>query len=75
MSSAGVYEDQPWYNKAGQWVCGIEKHDAPEMTPEEKEIIKRKQESIHESKRWKIVLNINAVFLMTLAVFLWGFYA
>ncbi|KAH3890698.1 sodium/glucose cotransporter 4-like [Dreissena polymorpha] len=73
--SDGDYASQPWYNKAGQWICGIEKHDAPVLTPEEKEAIKRKQESIHETRWWKIFLNVNAIFLMTLAVFLWGFYA
>ncbi|WAR02037.1 SC5AB-like protein [Mya arenaria] len=75
FGSGGEYEDQPWYNKAGQWICGIEKHEQQEMSPEEKEIFERKQQSIRETKRWKLILNVNAVALMTLAVFLWGFYA
>ena len=45
------------------------------LSPEEKRALEEKQNSIHEKRIWKIVLNINAVFLMTLAVFLWGFYA
>lgn len=70
------YESQPWYNKAGQWICGIEKHDdEPVMTPEELKAFEKKQQSIHETKTWRIALNANAVLLMTLAVFLWGFYA
>ncbi|XP_053375170.1 sodium/glucose cotransporter 4-like [Mercenaria mercenaria] len=70
------YETLPWYKKAGQWICGIEKHDdIPKLTPEEQEAFERKQLSIHETKWWKRVLNVNAIVLMTLTVFLWGFYA
>jgi len=70
------YEDQPWYNKACQWICGIEKHDdQPVMTPEQQKDFEKKQQSIHETKSWRIILNVNAVLLMTLAVFLWGFFA
>ena len=47
----------------------------PELTEEEKRAIEAKQNSIHEKRLWKIVLNINAILLMTLAIFLWGFYA
>lgn len=70
------YDSLPCYKKAGQWICGIEKHDdVPKMTPEEEAAFEKKQLSIHESKWWKRVLNVNAIILMTLTVFLWGFYA
>lgn len=68
--------DLPWYKKAFQWICGIEKMtDHPQLTDEEIRALEEKQNSIYEKKIWKMVLNVNAVFLMTLAVFLWGFYA
>lgn len=68
--------DLPWYKKAFQWICGIEKMtDHPQMTDEEIRALEEKQNSIHEKKIWKMVLNVNAIMLMTLAVFLWGFYA
>lgn len=69
------YDSLPWYRKSVMWVCGIEKHEQVVMTPEEKKALERKQQSIHEKKLWSWVLNINALALMTLAVFLWGFYA
>ena len=70
------YTTLPWYKKAGQWICGIEKlDDQPELTPEQQKALERKQNSIHETKTWKTVLNVNAVLLMTLAIFVWGFYA
>nr|ARQ84971.1 sodium:glucose cotransporter 1-like protein [Tridacna squamosa] len=76
FGSGEDWETLPWYKKAGQWICGIEKHDdQPKLSPEEQKVLERKQNSIHESKTWKIVLNVNAIALMTFAVFLWGFYA
>lgn len=70
------YESLPWYKKAFEWICGIEKIDEQRtLTPEEHEAINRKQQSIHQNKLWRRVLNINALVLMTFAVFLWGFYA
>jgi hypothetical protein len=46
-----------------------------QLTKAETKAIEAKQNSIHETKRWRIILNVNAMLLMTLAVFLWGFYA
>ena len=73
---ADEYDTLPWYKKACQWICGIEKiEDHPTLTPEEQAAIDRKQQSIHQDKFWRRILNANAIILMTLAVFLWGFYA
>ncbi|XP_041348144.1 sodium/glucose cotransporter 4-like [Gigantopelta aegis] len=69
------YDTLPWYKKAFEWVCGIEKMGAVKLTPEQTKALEAKQTSIHESKAWRRVLNINAVILMTLAVFVWGFFA
>lgn len=69
-------EGQPIYKTALQWICGVEKMEAAiELTEEQQKALERKQNSIHESKNQKIVTSVNAVILMTLAVFLWGFYA
>ncbi|XP_069135421.1 sodium/glucose cotransporter 4-like [Argopecten irradians] len=68
--------DIPCYKRAFQWVCGIEKMvNQPQMTDAERQAIEKKQTSIVEKKTWKTVLNVNAVLLMTIAVFMWGFYA
>ncbi|XP_067672918.1 sodium/glucose cotransporter 4-like [Haliotis asinina] len=70
------YDSLPCYKKAMQWICGIEKmNQQQELTPEEKAAIEAKQTSIYEGTAWRRVLNFNAVLLMALAVFLWGFYA
>ncbi|XP_071110844.1 sodium/glucose cotransporter 4-like isoform X2 [Haliotis cracherodii] len=66
----------PWYMKAAQWICGIEKmNQQQELTPEQKRVLEAKHTSIHEGRTWRIVLNVNAVLLMTCAMFMWGFYA
>uniref|UniRef100_A0A2C9JXY2 Sodium/glucose cotransporter n=1 Tax=Biomphalaria glabrata TaxID=6526 RepID=A0A2C9JXY2_BIOGL len=71
------YDSLPWYKKAGQWICGIEKMNAPEtqLSPEELQAIEDKQTSIHEQTLWRRILNINALFLMAVAAFTWGFFA
>ena len=60
-----------------QWVCGIEKMtgDQPQMTEAQMRALEEKQTSIHEETWVRRLLNVNAVVLMTLAVFLWGFFA
>lgn len=69
-------EGQPIYKTALQWICGVEKmEEAAEMTEEQKRVLEEKQNSIHETKTQKLVTTFNAIFLMTLAIFLWGFYA
>ncbi|ESO97756.1 hypothetical protein LOTGIDRAFT_203052 [Lottia gigantea] len=70
------YDSLPCHKKAFQWICGIEKmNEDNEPTVEEKKIIEMKQTSIYESSFWSRVLNVNAIILMTVAVFLWGFWA
>lgn len=73
-----AYDTLPWYKKAGQWICGIEGMSGAQehkMTDVEMRAIEEKQTSIHEATWARRFLNINAIFLMTLAIFLWGFYA
>jgi hypothetical protein len=71
-----VEEGQPFYKTALQWICGVEKMgEEEEMTEEQKKALEEKQNSIHETKTQKLVTTVNAVILMTLAIFLWGFYA
>ena len=67
-------EKQPWYKTAMQWICGIEKHEEHVLTPEEEEAIKRKQTSLEEDPFHKKLCNVNAIVLMTVTVFFWGFF-
>ena len=60
-----------------QWICGIEKMtgDQHQLTDAEMRALEEKQTSIHEQPGVRRFLNVNAVILMTIAVFLWGFFA
>ena len=65
----------PWYKTAMQWVCGIEKHPELLLTPEEEAELKKKQISLHEEPFYKKLCNIQAIMLLTLTTFYWGFFA
>ena len=68
-------EDIPCYRKAFNWFCGIEKvADQPVLSEEEQKAIEAKQNSIHEDPLVKKIINVNAIVLMFVAIFLWGFY-
>ncbi|KAK3785327.1 hypothetical protein RRG08_045555 [Elysia crispata] len=71
------YDTLPWYRKAWEWICGIEKMRGEEHTLTEAELraLEEKQTSIHEERFWRRFLNFHAVLLMTLGAFLWGFFA
>lgn len=49
--------------------------DAPQLSEAERKEIEKKDTSIHEEPKWRAVTNANAVILMVLAVFFWGFFA
>lgn len=66
---------EPWYRVAFNWICGIEKmKDAKELTEEEKMALALKATDISEKKKWRIILNINAILLIVLTTFILGFY-
>lgn len=48
---------------------------APPPTQEEADAAARRLEDISEDPRWARVVNINALVMMAVATFLWGFYA
>ncbi|XP_067864234.1 sodium/glucose cotransporter 2 isoform X2 [Heptranchias perlo] len=57
------------------WFCGISSEPVPEPTKEEKVEAMRKMTDISENTIWSTVVNINAIIMMCVAIFLWGFYA
>ncbi|XP_076472931.1 sodium/glucose cotransporter 4-like [Babylonia areolata] len=71
------YESLPWHKKMCMWICGIEKMtgEQHQMTDAEMRALEEKQTSIHMKPMLRRLLNVNALVLMTLAVFLWGFFA
>ncbi|XP_064612119.1 sodium/glucose cotransporter 4-like [Liolophura sinensis] len=74
--SAQDWDWIPIWKKAGNWICGIEKMvEGDGMTDEEKAALEAKQINITERPILRTICNINAVLLMTFAVFVWGFFA
>ncbi|XP_039623182.1 sodium/glucose cotransporter 4 isoform X2 [Polypterus senegalus] len=57
------------------WFCGLSTTARPTLTPEEKEALDKKLTSIEEVPLWRNVCNINALVLLAVNVFLWGFFA
>lgn len=73
-AAEGADEHLPWYRTAMMWICGIEKHEEPVMTEEERKAFEAKQISLDEDPYWKKIVNINALTLMVVATFIWGFF-
>ena len=67
-------KDSIW-RTATNWICGIEKHPELELTDEEKAEIVKIQTSLEEVPLHKKLCDINAIALMTFAVFFWTFFA
>lgn len=59
------------------WFCGMSGSGSgsPPPTSEEVAASTRRLEDISEDPSWARVVNLNALLMMTVAVFLWGFYA
>ncbi|XP_035877238.1 sodium/glucose cotransporter 2 isoform X1 [Phyllostomus discolor] len=60
------------------WFCGMSRGGAgssPPPTQEEVAAATRQLEDISEDPRWARVVNFNALLMMAVATFLWGFYA
>ncbi|KAK7496560.1 hypothetical protein BaRGS_00012212 [Batillaria attramentaria] len=56
------------------WLCGIDEKPKPKLTPEEKEIIKRKMTSLKESPFASRLTTIAAIIIATMTTFLLGFF-
>ncbi len=57
------------------WLCGLSHAAKQEMSEEEQQALERKLTSIEEDHTWKTVCNVNALILLTVNVFLWGYFA
>jgi hypothetical protein len=66
----------PWWRVAVNWLCGIEEQPPrPQLTAEQLKEFERLQTSLDEVPLNRLVCNINAVLLLTIATFFWGFFA
>ncbi|XP_043103567.1 sodium/glucose cotransporter 4 isoform X2 [Puntigrus tetrazona] len=74
--SEGSDEDTPaWWKRAGMCLCCLSRVAKQEMSEEEQQALERKLTSIEEHHTWKTVCNVNALILLTVNVFLWGYFA
>ncbi|KAK7156190.1 hypothetical protein R3I94_006314 [Phoxinus phoxinus] len=67
--------DQSIMMKIIGWVCGISDAQAPEPTEEEVAEASKQLPDISEDPLWKNIVNANALIMMTVAVYCWGYYA
>uniref|UniRef100_A0A8C3RWQ3 Solute carrier family 5 member 9 n=1 Tax=Chelydra serpentina TaxID=8475 RepID=A0A8C3RWQ3_CHESE len=56
------------------WFCGISSSPGPTLTEEEKAVLERKLTSIVEKPLSRTACNINAIILLAINVFLWGYF-
>ncbi|XP_028729988.1 solute carrier family 5 member 4A [Peromyscus leucopus] len=54
--------------------CGLQK-TGPKLTKEEEEVLKKKLTDTSEEPFWRTVVNVNAIVLLTVAVFFYGYFA
>ncbi|XP_067846354.1 sodium/glucose cotransporter 4 isoform X2 [Heptranchias perlo] len=63
-----------WWKKTCFCLCGLSVQQKPELTEEEKDVIQKRLTSIEEDPLWQNVCNINALILLAINVFCWGYF-
>ncbi|XP_036612218.1 sodium/glucose cotransporter 4 [Trichosurus vulpecula] len=66
---------QSCWQKFYFWFCGFSPTPTPILSPAEKAAMERKLTSIEETPLWRRVCNINAILLLAVNIFLWGYFA
>ncbi|XP_066450867.1 sodium/glucose cotransporter 4 isoform X1 [Eleutherodactylus coqui] len=64
----------PWWKRLFFWFCGISTQPEAKISKEEELKLKIKMTSIEEKPFWRAVCNINAIILLAINVFLWGYF-
>ncbi|KAJ7332746.1 hypothetical protein JRQ81_014926 [Phrynocephalus forsythii] len=64
----------PGWKKLYFWFCGISTSPKPTLTREEEAALQKKLTSIEEKPLWKAVCNVNAILLLAINIFLWGYF-
>ncbi|KAM7388790.1 hypothetical protein PAMP_024939 [Pampus punctatissimus] len=62
----------PWWRRAALWLCGL---TGPSSGSASAVTENNKLNSLHEDPLWGKVCNVNALLLLTVNVFLWGYFA
>ncbi|XDV53996.1 hypothetical protein PO909_022377 [Leuciscus waleckii] len=61
--------------KAYNWFCGFDQGNAPKLTKEQEAAMKLKLTDTTEKPLWRNVVNANAIILLAVCVFFYGFFA
>lgn len=64
-----------WGKWLWNWFCGLSGVPQQALSPAEKAVLEQKLTSIEEEPVWRRVCNINAIILLVINVFLWGYFA
>ncbi|TEA37146.1 hypothetical protein DBR06_SOUSAS210324 [Sousa chinensis] len=64
-----------WGQLLWGWLCGLSRAPEQALSPAEKAALEQKLTSIDEEPLWRSVCNINAVLLLAVNIFLWGYFA
>ncbi|XP_010896966.2 sodium/glucose cotransporter 2 isoform X3 [Esox lucius] len=75
VDSQDAEEPKPGIYRLLGWFCGVSRTPVPELTEEEFTEASKKLPDISEEPFWKHVVDANALVMMGVAVFLWGYYA
>ncbi|XP_014442853.1 sodium/glucose cotransporter 4 [Tupaia chinensis] len=79
--SSSQSQEQPgaqrrsWGKLLWGWFCGLSGAPEQALSPAEKSALEQKLTSIEEEPLWSSVCNINAIILLAINVFLWGYFA
>ncbi|XP_064415520.1 sodium/glucose cotransporter 4 isoform X2 [Latimeria chalumnae] len=73
--TSSVSESLSCWKKVYFWLCGLSVGPKPTLTEEQKAALEKKLTSIEEHPLWRQVCNINAIILLAVNVFLWGYFA
>ncbi|XP_045060204.2 sodium/glucose cotransporter 4 isoform X2 [Desmodus rotundus] len=64
-----------WGKLLWGWLCGLSGAPQQALSPAEEAAREQKLTSIEEEPLWRSVCNVNAVLLLAINVFLWGYFA
>ncbi|XP_049735185.1 sodium/glucose cotransporter 4 isoform X1 [Elephas maximus indicus] len=81
LENSNQYQEQPgaphrsWGKLLWSWFCGLSRAPEQTLSQADKAALEQKLTSIKEEPLWRSVCNINAILLLTINVFLWGYFA
>uniref|UniRef100_A0A8C7ILN8 Solute carrier family 5 member 9 n=1 Tax=Oncorhynchus kisutch TaxID=8019 RepID=A0A8C7ILN8_ONCKI len=75
VGEEAAVEGRPCWKRTGMWLCGLSGPEKKKLTLEEKNDLELKLTSIEEEPIWRNVCNANALILLSINVFMWGYFA